>query len=119
MGTGTAQSLNGPLSADSALGTLLAAESLLYAAFSVAASARSSTGKVLTFPQLGTKVNVIAVSALFLIALGAATAWFDLYIEPGFPQDGSERTIGLVLAIAVLIQPILALLSVLAVSTEA
>src|ERR1700730_10650622 len=69
-----------------ALGTLLTTESLLFAAFSVALSLTDYSNRPRDWLIPGRTLVAIAVGLLFFVAVGSGTAWWQIFIDRGFPR---------------------------------
>jgi hypothetical protein len=90
-----------------ALAALLTAESLLFAATTVgvALSAGGALGvRRVIPPQL---MAIASTTILFLIAFGALTAWWDIYME-SWPDTFGGSAQAVCIAVAVAAQPLFA-----------
>lgn len=101
-----------------ALATLLTTESLLFAAFGVAANFSTVGGRRLRKLLVpGEVLGGAAVLVLALVALGAVTAWSKVFL-PEFPNAFDDIVIAVALLLAIIAQPVLALLLALGLRTQ-
>lgn len=92
-----------------ALAVLLSTESLLFAAFQFAVNLSDGGPRVRNWVISGPWLATIAVVALAVVAVGAGAAWFDLFLDAGFPTRIADQLVAGALATAIAIQPLLAL----------
>lgn len=104
------QVVGGEFTLANALGTLLTTESLLFAAFTLAVNLSAPTNRVRRWLIPGPLLVAVAIVALGAVAVGAATAWFEIFVVGGFPKQGAERIIAGAVVGAIVIQPLLAFL---------
>lgn len=94
----------------SALGSLLTTETLLFAALGLAANLSAPGGRrVRRLPVRGELIGGVAVGALVVVALGAAAAWSEIFLSD-LPSELSEILIAVALIVAIVVQPVLAIL---------
>src|SRR4051812_44982088 len=93
-----------------ALSSLLTAESLLFAALSLAANLSMPGGPLVRrLPIPGGWLAGIAIGGLVAVSLGAAVAWGKIFVC-AFPSDASGILVAVALIVAIVIQPALAVL---------
>lgn len=93
-----------------ALTTLLTMEGLLFAALGLAATFSSVGGRRLR--KLPVSVEVLgaaAISVLTMVAIGALTAWSKIFLRT-FPYEWHDIVIAFTLLVAILAQPLIAVL---------
>ncbi len=100
-----------------ALTALLTTESLLFAALNLAASLSTPGGRrIRRLPLPGRVIGGGAVGALILVAVGALAAWAELFLCD-FPTALSGILIAVALLVAIVAQPVLAVLLALGLRT--
>lgn len=93
-----------------ALAALLTTEGLLFAALGLAANVSIPGGRrIRRLPVRGQILGGIAVGALVIVAIGAAAAWLKLFVCD-FPTELPGILIALALIVAIVVQPVLAIL---------
>jgi hypothetical protein len=100
-----------------ALATLLTTESLLFAAFGVAANFATVGGRrVRRMPVSGEVLGGAAVLVLAVVAFGAGTAWVKIFSP--FPTAFYGVVIAIALLLAIVAQPVIAALLALGLRTQ-
>lgn len=93
----------------SALASLLTTEGLLFAALALAVNLSVPGGRrVRRLPVPGPVLGGVAVAVLGVVALGAAAAWGRIFLCD-FPSDPSGILIAVALIVAIVAQPVLAI----------
>jgi len=101
-----------------ALATLLTTESLLFAALALAANLSTPGGRrIRDLPVSGEALGAASVAVLALVAVGAVTAWGNIFLSP-FPGRLDEIVICVSLLVAIVAQPVLATLLALGLRTR-
>lgn len=96
--------------ATNALTTLLTTESLLFAALGLAANLSSVGGpRIRKLPVSGEVLGGAAVLVLSLVAVGAVTAWSKIFLRE-FTNEWDDIVIAAALLLAIVAQPLLAVL---------
>lgn len=114
----TPSDMTSGLTSTSALSMMLTTESLLFAAFSVASGLADRSGRrVRRFAVRPEILGAGAVVMLVIVAAGAAAAWTDVFLSD-FPSDPSQVVVAVALAVAILAQPLLAVLLGLSLRTR-
>ena len=100
------------------LSTLLTTEGLLFATFSLASSFISDPSRNRAWPIPGKWIVGLAVGVIAIVATGAVFAWEQVYVESGFTDDDTIRIAAVAILLAILVQPILAILLALSLRSE-
>jgi hypothetical protein len=101
-----------------ALATLLTTESLLFAALALAANLSTPGGRsIRNLPVPGEALGAAAVAVLVLVAVGAVTAWGKIFLSD-LPGSADEIVICVALLVAIVAQPVLAILLALGLRTH-
>lgn len=98
-----------PLSPSDALTLLLTVEGLLFATLAVVAglaAIRTQKRTGLLAPRV---LGGLVTAVIALLALAAVIAWGQIYLN-NFPSDFLSRTIAVILLVAIVVQPFLAIL---------
>src|SRR3954454_17299579 len=91
-----------------ALASLLTTESLLFAALGLAANLSTPGGRrIRRLPVSAHLLGRGAVGAFIVIAAGAAAAWLQIFLSD-FPSRPADVVIAVSLIVAIVIQPVLA-----------
>ena len=97
----------GEFTATNGLALLLSTESLMFAAFALAANfAAPDARRVRNMPIPGWMIAVLAVSLLWVIAAGAVVAWCRLFVGVGLV--GTDWLVALAILAPIVGEPILA-----------
>jgi len=110
--------VTGTFSEANALAVLLTTEGLLFAAFSFAITLARATDRVRTYPRLGFVVAGAAVGLLSLVALGVIFAWWRIFVFDGWQTGLAVQVIALIVLVAAVAQPALAIGLAIALRTD-
>lgn len=99
----------GEFTAVNALSTLLGTESLLFAAFSLAANMANAPGRARQWVVSGRALAGSAVAGLAFVACGAVTAWAQIFTGGRF-QGPATAIVAAAVFVAIVGQPVFALL---------
>jgi hypothetical protein len=105
-----APSFGGDFTVANALAILLTTESLLFSALALAYNVTAGGGRgVRNLPISAAKLGGVSVGVLMFVAAGAGAAWWEIF-ACNFPSHVSGILIAIGIAVAIVAEPVLAVL---------